>query len=1041
MSSVIQGSTDDDWGSHSYQAYYCERVACVTGEPMTIHFSLPHARVDLHLYHATTMQVTGPLFLTLAIVLPAMAQVAPTPGAGSLNTQVSKVGNVYQITQGTKAGPNLFHSFDTFSISALETAQFQTVNLIADQTVGNVLSRVTGGSVSSIFGTINSATYYPNANLFLMNPAGVIFGPAATLNIGGMATFTTADYLKLSDGTIFNASPNAAADALLSAAPVASFGFLGSKPAAILIEGSHLTVAEGTGISLVGGDITIKSGTLADQTVQPAKLAAPGGQINLVSVAGPGEVATANYQPASSMALGLISMSEGSSLDVSAESAGSIRIRGGQFELINSSLNADTGSLDAAQPAIDIELSGTLSISSDTVPALTARSFGSGNAGSITVSSPGISAVSTLPEVVALIDTHTEGSGNGGDITLNTGKLTFTGNPGGFDFFVMSGTAGEGNGGHVTIHADSMHLKEARIDTGDAILGGLGSGGHVTFTGGDMTFELVSIATDSLNARGGNVLIDGRNISIVNGSQIGPLSLLGESTVTINARNFALKDGSIIFNQTASGTGGGITITAENAEFRNGSRVFSQTSGDADAGFIKLSVTGNATFADTFDDPTIIPARSGLFTNSIGDVSLGTHGNAGAINVSAGSLTITGGARIDSTTQTNGNGGAITITAKEGVSIIGERPLGGLPERRASGIYTSTVGSELCTGPCGNAGSVTISGNSLNLGNGGTINSDTTNSGIGGNVTVHAANTITISGTMTDGTPSGVFSRTVGIDPGSGSGGNISLIAGQSVNISDGASVSASSTGSGPAGNINITAGNQFTMANSSVTTEANQSSGGIIKITTDPSGTVQLTNSTISASVLDGTGGGGSVNIDPQFVILQNSQILAEAVQGPGGNINVTITNGGLFLPDSTSRVSASSEFGQQGTVTIQAPIAPAGGKIQPLGAAPLQVTALLSQRCAAMARGEVSSFVVAGRDTLPIEPGGWLTSPLANTTTDGGLSVQALAPGLSADSNDTAFISLRRLPSQWVIAHLRGTGTAENGASPLDWLADCES
>src|SRR6185436_19486523 len=96
-----------------------------------------------------------------------------------------------------------------------------------------------------------------------------------------------------------------------------------------------------------------------------------------------------------------------------------------------------------------------------------------------------------------------------------------------------------------------------------------------------------------------------------------------------------------------------------------------------------------------------------------------------------------------------------------------------------------------------------------------------------------------------------------------------------------------------------INAGNQFAMTNSSLTTEANLAGGGTIKITTTPSGTVQLTGSTISASVLNGAGGGGSVNIDPLYVLMQNSQILAQAVQGPGGNITINITNGGLFLPD----------------------------------------------------------------------------------------------------------------------------------------------
>src|SRR5262245_16609779 len=191
-------------------------------------------------------------------------------------------------------------------------------------------------------------------------------------------------------------------------------------------------------------------------------------------------------------------------------------------------------------------------------------------------------------------------------------------------------------------------------------------------------------------------------------------------------------------------------------------------------------------------------------------------------------------------------------------------------------------------------------------------------------------------------------------------------------------------------------------MANSSVTTEANQSSGGAIKITTNPSGIVELTDSTISASVHDGTGGGGSVNIDPQFVILQNSQILANAVFGPGGNISIT-TN--LLLQDATSAIQASSQFGQQGTITIQAPIAPAGGKIIPLSQKPLIASTLFNQRCAALAGGNFSTFTLAGRDSLPAEPGGWLSSPLA-------LGTPSLDKSLQAKSErETQLLSLRQI------------------------------
>ena len=196
-------------------------------------------------------------------------------------------------------------------------------------------------------------------------------------------------------------------------------------------------------------------------------------------------------------------------------------------------------------------------------------------------------------------------------------------------------------------------------------------------------------------------------------------------------------------------------------------------------------------------------------------------------------------------------------------------------------------------------------------------------------------------------------------------------------------------------------------MTNSTVTTEALQSSGGVIKITTNPNGTVQLTDSIISASVNDGIGGGGSVNIDPQFVILQNSQILANAVSGPGGNISIT-TN--LLLPDSSaSHITASSQFGQQGTVTIQSPISPASGKIVPLGQKPLLPTSLLSQRCAGLAGGIISSFTVAGRDSLPAEPGGWLPSPLALSMTESGDGTVREADSVMED--ETPLLSLRKI------------------------------
>src|SRR5262245_32016288 len=293
------------------------------------------------------------LFLLLAILC--SVSLAQTSTSSGLNTAVSTPIHLpsgqtqFDITGGTRpgGGANLFHSFGDFNVPNQNIANFLNDSGLP---TSNILGRITGGNVSNIFGTIQT-TGFGNANLFLMNPAGFLFGPNATVNVGGMVTFTSADYLGLADNVRFNAIPHTAPDLLLSAAPVAAFGFLGSNPGAITVQGSQLTVAEGTGISLVGGNITVQNGTLT----------APSGQINLVSVGSPskpnvgGEVVIAapgqgtGFNPTGFRGLGTINLTQGSTIDTSINStfdnqltAGGVVIRGGQFVMDNSSIQAVT---------------------------------------------------------------------------------------------------------------------------------------------------------------------------------------------------------------------------------------------------------------------------------------------------------------------------------------------------------------------------------------------------------------------------------------------------------------------------------------------------------------------------------------------------------------------------------------------------------------------------------------------------------------------------------------------------------------------------
>jgi filamentous hemagglutinin family protein len=1005
---------------------------------------------------------------------------------------------------------NLFHSFGNFNVPTNNIANFLNDSGLA---TSNILGRVTGGNPSSIFGMIQT-TGFGNANLFLMNPAGFLFGPNATLNVGGMAAFTTANYLRLADGVRFNAFPDAATDALLSPAPVAAFGFIGPNPAAIAIQGSTLQVVQGKNLSLVGGNqgftatdpdtgnpINVPGGI----TMTGGKLSAPLGQINMVSVAGPGEISTIDYLPSPGMTMGNINLSQGAILDVSGDSAGTVRIRGGELVMDTAMISADTINANGAPVAIDIDIPGNVSISNTDIPALTARTTGAGNAGEIKITSGSMDVTSTLNQgfFFSAIDTHTSGSGNAGNVNISTGTLTVTGDPSGASIFIDSGTSGPapGRGGDVSIKAGTIGFEAATISTGNFVASfldgsGVGTAGNVNITADHLQMKngsaIITDQTDFVNpaGRSGNINIAARDFNLsfsglsTSGSQqSGSIVITGDQLIA-NESN--------VQSITTAKAGGGISIKEKVIEFSGGSTIASSTGGNGDAGPITITATDHLAFLNS---NTQGGRPSGIFnTNSIGQS--GTIGNAGDVVITTPSLQLTGGSRIDTTTATSGRGGNITIFA-DSIVINGEianvptEGLFNLGSTQGSGIYTRTIGGS-CAGPCGNAGNISINTGSFSMGAGSQINSGTSSSGRGGTISITATDTIGLSGTLSTGQPGGIQTRSTALDADAGAGGNISLTAGESVTISNGASVSASttgpgnagnilvkandvaisgggtitaastgagnagtvtiqgtnspansflvdgagsgvftttsntgtggnitidanavtlqngatvsssSTGTGNTGNIQITAENQFAMTNSSVTTEANQSSGGVIKITTSPGGNVQLNDSTISASVLDGAGGGGSVNIDPQAVVLQNGQILANAVFGPGGNIFIT-TN--LLLADPASRISASSQFGQQGTITIQSPISPASGKLNPISSKPLIATSLVNQRCAVLAGGSISSFTVAGRDTLPAEPSGWLSSPLA-------LSTLTTRNGPEADGDSaTPLLSLRQI------------------------------
>ena len=205
----------------------------------------------------------------------------------TLGTTVTPSGNIFNINGGTIKGTNQFHSFGQFSVGTGDIASF---NGPANATIQNILSRVTGGTRSEIDGTLRSTI--SGANLYLLNPSGILFGPNAQLDVSGSFHATTANYIGLADGVRFNAVPSSA-DNLLTTAPPSAFGFLTSNPAPIdVLRGgldfnlgqlNVLNVPDGKTLSLVGGPINLGAAEQRDangqiiQDARPAYLLAPGG--------------------------------------------------------------------------------------------------------------------------------------------------------------------------------------------------------------------------------------------------------------------------------------------------------------------------------------------------------------------------------------------------------------------------------------------------------------------------------------------------------------------------------------------------------------------------------------------------------------------------------------------------------------------------------------------------------------------------------------------------------------------------------------------
>jgi filamentous hemagglutinin family protein len=894
--------------------------------------------------------------LLLLSSLPTISQAQITLD-GSLGPRGALQGPNYTISDkvGQSRGPNLFHSFGQFNLSKGESATFTGPN-----TITNILSRVTGGYPSSIDGTIRSQI--PRANLYLLNPSGVMFGPNASLDVSGSFHVSTADYLRLSDGATFSAHP--AGRTVLSVAPPAAFGFLGPTSAPISIQGSALQVPAGQTMSVIGGDIEIMGGALV----------AAGGRINLASVAAAGEVGmnpadpTAPLQVGSVATLGQMHLVD-AQLDVSGIRGGTVVLRSGRLMLDNTSIAADTqGDVHGARVGIDIGVTANAVVTNGSL--ITADVGGAGNAGSIRIAADSLevsqasiirsqSAAGTTGDVGHIdmtarlmqvtdgsrVSGDTHGAGHGGDVTVRASEaLTISGQDAdGNVSAVSSDTFGGGAAGRVTVSAPRLVLDGGAFISSDSLEGSTGNAGTIVVDGGMITLRGgASISSNTFGpGHGGSVKVTASDT----------LTLAGTSPDgAVSSGLFAVADGP----KEGAGAAGSIVVSAPRIMVTGGAQIVSRSLGPGHGGSITVTASDTLTLAGTgTDSEGTFP--SGLFANARGTEA--GAGAAGTIVVSAPRIMVTDGAEISSSTFGPGHGGDVTVRASEALTITG-RDAAGFP----SGVLSSTSGSgaagrvtvmaptlrmddgviqaRATSESSGDAGSILITAGSITLTAGAQIDSSSAGTGQGGQVTVTATDPVLLTGQGT-----GLFTRTAG----PGQGGDITVQAPR-VTLLDDATISAESTGLGNAGNITLTLGDSFLSTHGSIVTRATQADGGDIRITAP--NFLRLRDSAITAEVGGGaTTVGGNISIDPQFVLLQNSQIVANAFAGQGGNIRIQAQQ--VFLADPTSQVSASSALGIDGQVAIQAPVTNVSGTVAPLPQTFARAGELLRDRCGERVRG----------------------------------------------------------------------------------------
>lgn len=602
-------------------------------------------------------------------------------------------------------------------------------------------------------------------------------------------------------------------------------------------------------------------------------------------------------------------------------------------------------------------------------------SAGAGRAGDLIVNASksveliGSTPIEVLPNVrvFTAFFTSTLGAGDAGNLEVNTDRLVVRDGAG-----LAATTFAEGSGGNININASKL----------------------VELTGNSPKVETVSSLTTltepTSSGHGGNLTIDTEQLIVKNGAVIstetsnrergGNLTIRATDSVEVSgASTDGQRYSTLVARTRSDGAAGNITIDTGKLIVRDGASISAQTQSVGTGGNLTVNARDSVELIGSPIPISNINQVTGIFADS--DPSNGgtdpslfnaPAGPAGDVTINTGKLIVRDGAEIGAGTFGKAKGGDITVKARELVEVSGVSPD---DLKFPSNLYVDAYAD-------GNAGKLTISTGRLVVRDGAQVSSGSFGQGNGGSVSVNARDSVELSGSspvtptgqelffsVGDRFPSGLMTNSVG----AGAAGDVSIVTNK-LKVSDGAVAAVSSQGAGNAGNLGVAA-RSISLANQgaiSATTASGE--GGDISL--QAGDYLLMRQQSQINTTAQGTGNGGNIAINAPFIVgiaAENSDIVANAFQGRGGNINIATQSiyGLQFRPGLTpeSDITASSQFGINGTVQINTLGTDPSQGLASLPENVIDVTTLVASGCAGKGVEE-SQFIVTGRGGLPPNP-----------------------------------------------------------------------